>query len=568
MINAGQIVIFNLLLILFCQCLAGQQSATAANQLLEIGKQIYQQGISSDGTPVKAVVSEDVSVSGEQIACVKCHQKSGLGTSESAVIAWRISGNELYQPRRRSGAWSLNQAKQDKNSRLRSLPDNFNPDDDRVAYNDTKLARALRHGVDSSANMLSPVMPRYDLSDKDMTALITFLKSMSAQYSPGVDATSIRFATVLSDKTDPNDAAAMLDVLNKHIANHNAQTRPYRKRKNKGPFYRSELNTAYRSLELDVWSLSGDQKTWHKQLNNYYQRQPVFAILGGLVEGDWKTIHQFCEQNQIPSIFPITNFPVINKNDWYTLYFSKGAFQQGEAAASYLSTLDSVNNNTEIVQVVSDNDFARRYAQGFSETWKSARNSNFTEHVFTTQSHFIETVLDDRKTEAMIWLLWLDNEDDLVQLTQLLGARPLNGDIYLTSWDLFQTRSDQINPQVAEHLYLTFAHALPNESTPKIARLKQWLKISGIESKNIVIEDKMYFLGWMLSAVLKNMRNDFYRDYFLENFEMMREQNRAIAHFPHVSFAPGQRYIAKGSYIVKHNSVNNTLTKVSDWSWY
>ena len=560
-------IILSMVLLMHCSSVSAQYTDGDEKQLLEIGKKIYQKGVKSDNTQVQAILAGDIGASGEQIACINCHQRSGLGTLESSVISWRVSGKELFQPRRRSGAWSSTQVLQDQEPGSGSLPKNFDSGDDRPAYTDMTLAKAIREGVDSSGNNLNNVMPRYALSDNDMAALNAYLKSLSADYSPGVDETTIRFATIISDKADPVDVAAMLNVLKKLISNHNSQTRPYVKRRVSGPFYRSEMNTAYRYLALDIWRLNGDRQTWSAQLQEYYEKKPVFALLGGLIEGHWQSIHQFSEKNQIPAIFPITDLPVISDQDWYTLYFSKGAYQQGEATARYLNTLD-LDENVQVVQVFSDSNSSKRYAKGFEMFWQENTSVRLIDHEFKTVEQLRQTVLNKAKTKTTVWLLWLDDKKALAQVSDFLGAQPGNDDLYLSSWDLFKANPETINPRIAQQLYLSFSQALPHESAHKKARLKQWLKISGIESRNLVIEDKMYFLGWMLSAVLKNMRNDFYRDYFLENFEMMREQNRAIAHFPHVTFAPGQRYIAKGSYIVQHDRLKNDIKKISDWSVY
>ena len=61
----------------------------------------------------------------------------------------------------------------------------------------------------------------------------------------------------------------------------------------------------------------------------------------------------------------------------------------------------------------------------------------------------------------------------------------------------------------------------------------------------------MYFLGWMLTGVTRMMSDDFYRDYFLDTFDMMHDETYAIATYPRVSFGPGQRYASKGCFVVK-----------------
>ena len=96
--------------------------------------------------------------------------------------------------------------------------------------------------------------------------------------------------------------------------------------------------------------------------------------------------------------------------------------------------------------------------------------------------------------------------------------------------------------------------------------LKRWLKIRKIPLTNLDIQAKMYFLGWMLPGAIKNMRSEFYRDYFLESFDMMTDQTYAVAVYPRLSFGPAQRYAAKGCYIAQLGGGDEAKLKmVGDW---
>ncbi len=113
--------------------------------------------------------------------------------------------------------------------------------------------------------------------------------------------------------------------------------------------FAEEMDLSYRKLSLSVWELKGPAETWRGQLEDYYRKEPVFALLGGIAAGEWKPIHEFSEEHRIPCIFPITDFPVISETDWYTLYFSKGIYQEGEAVAHHLARMAELSEENTVI---------------------------------------------------------------------------------------------------------------------------------------------------------------------------------------------------------------------------
>ena len=92
----------------------------------------------------------------------------------------------------------------------------------------------------------------------------------------------------------------------------------------------------------------------NRQLAAYYAKNPVFAVLGGISNGSWQPIHDFCEEMRLPCLFPITDFPVVSETGWYTYYFNKGYYQEGEAVARYLNRLGNLPDKAPILQIVQD----------------------------------------------------------------------------------------------------------------------------------------------------------------------------------------------------------------------
>ncbi len=534
---------------------------------LQLGERLYREGILSDGEPVQALIAGDIFVDGRMFTCINCHQRSGLGSVEGSIVTWPINGKELFVPRRRTGAWSPAAEGHGPGAAERwSLPSQNRAVDARPPYTAETLARAMRTGVAADGRVLSQAMPRYDLEEGDMEILIHYLKNLSVNNAPGLDGETLRFATVVTDGVSPTDRDAMLSVLQAHIDARNTQTRPHLRRASQGPFYKTEQYGSYRKLALDVWELTGPPETWREQLESYYRLRPVFALLGGIGSGRWAPIHDFCEDNEIPNIFPVTDQPVVSKSDWYTLYFSRGLYQEGETAAKFLQASGKVGPDTRVIQVYRPGSEGEMLARGFQDAW-AEYGGGVPEFRQPEDNGALPATWwrGEDEQAAPVVLLWLAAED----LTEALRSQVVNQErdaMLFASASLLEGRLDLVPAGMRNILYLTYPESLPEENKYRQMALQQWLKVRGIPATNLAIQSRMYFLGWMLPDAIKHMRGEFYRDYFLESFDMMTDQDAAIAVFPRLSFGPGQRYASKGCYIVQLSGDENPeLIKVSDW---
>jgi hypothetical protein len=341
----------------------------------------------------------------------------------------------------------------------------------------------------------------------------------------------------------------MLAVLQTHIDARNTQTRPHLRRAMQGPFYKTEKFGAYRKLELDVWELQGPPESWGEQLETYYKERPVFALLGGIGSGSWEPIHRFCETHQIPDILPITDQPVVSEGNWHTLYFSKGLYQEGEAAARFLHSRFETGERPRILQLFRSGQPGEAVVHGFNENWQIAGAAPAEVVSLRLESDDVAKVLESH-TDADILLLWLQGEDlnaALTAIEQNEAAKP-SAFVSATLMDKNLTRiPENLRPRV----YLTFPYSLPDEHSKGRFIIERWLKRHDIPVTEPDIQSKMYFLGWMLPGALSYLRSEFYRDYFLEGFDMMTDQDYAIPIYPRLTFGPGQRYASKGCYIVQ-----------------
>lgn len=277
----------------------------APEQALVLGQRMYREGFLPSGEEMQATVKGDVSVPGSAFTCSSCHLRSGLGSIEGGVFTLPTNGAKLAQPL--FGKFPKIPPSERENYGLKSLPR-------RPAYTDETLAIAIRYCADPTGREFNAVMPRYDLSDRDMEILIHYLKNLSSQLSPGASDKVIHFATVITDEVRAEDREAMLLPLQNYITQHNRIALNFDTKMyvfGNGP----EMMLGYRQLSLDTWVLKGAPSTWRRQLEAYQKQKPAFALLGGISYQDWKPIHDFCETRQIPCLFPITDYPVISETD-------------------------------------------------------------------------------------------------------------------------------------------------------------------------------------------------------------------------------------------------------------
>ncbi len=517
-------------------------SGYSTEQAMRLGERMYRQGLLPSGEPMLAYVQGDIQVNGIMFSCESCHLRSGLGTAEGTIITLPTNGGKLFKPLHRGAEIDV---KPDRSN----LASPFQSQDIRPGYTDELLRNAIWAGVDSGGRELSETMPRYELEPDDMDILVYYLKNLSVDASPGVDDKTLTFATVITDDVSETDRQALLSVLQTYFEDRNAQNRHEVRRSQGGPFYKQDRYTAYRRLELLVWDLKGPAETWTDQLEAYYQEKPVFALLGGISNQNWGPIHRFSEQRKIPCLFPQTPFPAIDEPNWYTLYFSKGYYQEGEATARFLRPKND-SQPPEIVQVVRDHKDSLAFSRGFAETWRQLGQPTpptVTIGADKEKTHDFWMNIAKTYPDATL-LLWLPPED-LPSAEKYWGKNSLPKMFFSSS--LLNQKYDAIPKGLHDKSLITIPHRLPDELDSQMGFIKRWLQVRNIPETNLEIQAKGYFINWMMTGALRMMGDDFYRDYFFDVIDMMNDEIYAIANYPRLSFGPAQRYASKGCFLVE-----------------
>ena len=521
----------------------------SSQEVTQLGERLYRDGILPSGEPMMAFVKGDLPVSGTAFSCVSCHLRSGLGSVEGGVFTPPTNGAFLFQPFK---------------ILFKGLEQKYFPfPDRRPAYNDASLAEAIRSGESPAGGSLNDVMPRYLLEDDDMELLISYLKGLSAQFSPGASNTTLHFATIITDDVNLEDRTAMLAPLQQYITIKNGQANAYKKpsgRKSRlmseNMFVSKELST--RTMTLSLWILKGPKETWRTQLDDYYRKEPVFALLGGIANSEWNVIHQFSEDNRLPCLFPQTDFPVISGTDWYTLYPSKGYFQEGEAAARYLNSRDDISENRQIVQIVRDSREGKALSAGFEQTWhelerKAPVTLKLKAGEKLTES-LIERLITKEKPAAVI--IW-DGPEAKFAL-EIVSSFPKKPEMFFVSSRYLGEHFRTLPESTRDITYITypysFAQTVIRSSMGSItveddSKWSVRLNDFPVWKREQNVSNISNSITQLVTMALMDLRGHYYRDNFFDVLGMIPDQPSQT--FARLSFGPGQRYASKGCYIVQ-----------------
>jgi hypothetical protein len=537
---------------------AAPESAGASSDLIRLGERMYRSGLLPSGEPLRAQLKGNLPVPGTTFACASCHLRSGLGSFEENVHTLAINGASLYKPLipYYKGAYPLAAL--------------------RAAYTDDSLLAAIRTGKDASGRLLSETMPRYQLDDSDARILLAYLKTLSVQFSPGVTDTTISFATVVTDEVSQQERDSLLSRLNQYVNLKNNQSRLQTGR---GGNAKSRLmaenmmgskELAAKNLSLSVWVLKGAPETWRSQLEEYYRKSPVFAILGGISHSDWQPVHRFSEEHGIPCLFPITDFPTVSEADWYTLYLSKGYYQEGESAARHLA---GTLRGERVVQIVRDSPQGRALAAGFMHAWQELGQKAPVIRILPAGEVLSRDLLDQviGREEPSTLVLW-DDSTAIPALSSLAGGEHRPESVFLSARYLDKSIWS-LSDEIRDFTYLTYPFSFsptPVRSGMGKGRVQGDLKTS-LRQAEVPFKDRIQAISSLtdsltelLTSALIDLKGNYYRDGLLDVIGSMMAQNYPL--YGLVDFGAGQRYAARGCFIVQlAKGEDPQLVKISGW---
>ncbi|MDN7904563.1 c-type cytochrome [Burkholderia diffusa] len=495
------------------------------------GEAIFQRGILGSGAPLEAVHQDGVRLQGAAAACINCHRRSGLGSKEGNETIPPITWRYLVHPRAQT-AEDLD------------IPYVPGMRTDREPYTEERLARAVRDGIDPEGRQFSRLMPQYALGDADIAALTGYLKRLDRRTPSGVTDTVLHFATIVTPDADPVKRAGMLDVLQHYFADKNAfpfgTTPPLRST-------RKMMFMVNRRWELHVWELTGPPDTWRAQLTELLARQPVLAVVSGLGGRNWAPVHDFCEAEAVPCLFPNVEVPVETDHDFYSVYFSRGVLLESDLIATRI--LDEAGARPAphavktVWQVYRAGDNGERGARALAAALK-AHGIAVSNRALASGDSVARALRRLPRDDVLV--LWLRPPD----LAALARVPPATDTVFMSG--LLGGLDDTPLPTSWRGVTrIAYPFDLPEGRRVRVDYAFGWFSIRQIPMVAPQVQADTYLACGLLAETLSHLVDAFVREYLVERIQDMLERRILTGYYPRLTLAPGQRFASKGGYIVR-----------------
>jgi len=531
-------------------CLALSVACTTLpdeNASVELGKRLYRQGILASGAPSQAIVQGDVAVDGTMFTCVSCHQRSGLGAMEGGDLTPAVTGPILFAPME---------------IQRKEL---INPVVRRPAYTDETFARVMRDGIDPAGRQIDPLMPLYPLPPEDMENLIAYLKSISDEPDPGVSDTTVHLAMIIAGEVPDDLRQSAMQLTEQYVGEKNSPTRQETRRSASAPWHKDWQYESYRKYEFHRWELTGPPDGWTRQLEKAYARQPVFAVVGGLGDGEtWQPVHDFCASRQLPCVLPSGLLAPPEDQDFYSLYFNGGLAMEARALAKFLLAQGQFDPSCSVRQIHDSRLASMRAASAFEKALSgSARKIPVSSTELGPDGTLASLISDEATDGACALVLWL-GQDQLAGLGPLINRQSEGAYAYLSA-SLVPLAPTQLQGEALRRLRFVYPFNPRFEGTGD-PRLAVWAATRHIDMSYPMLQTNVFFALNLGLDALVSLRGNFSRDYFLEKMEHMVDRMLFNPAYDHKSLAPGQRFISKGAYIVSPpTAAGEKPVAISDW---
>ncbi len=489
------------------------------------GKSLFLHGVLSSGEHVTGKLGpEGVELTGAVAACARCHGPRGRGTGEGGVVAPNIQASRLFAPvssaNPSTGQW------------------------ERPAYDDRSLAEAIRRGVSSSGRVLGPVMPRFELSEQDLEALIAYLHQLGDDRDPGVheERLVLGAALPLSGKLAPmgEDVRAVLSAVFEEV---NQQ----------GGLFGRRLELRVEDDSLTVAGRDGTGRLLDLG---------VFALVGNVRTGP-RASDARLEAEEVPLVAPVgLSDAHPEKGGQMIFYVYPGPELQARVAVQHVHGSWNRRRAEPVLAVLHPlNDSGEAWARG-------ARTEALRREWPLPRVHTYDPGGFDA-AEAARWLEGIRAEAVLfsgtaAELSALLAERsPASGRIPIYASGLPAHPVEAGNAAAWGQVRFIQPSPPTEGNDPGLQEFEAFLRRHGLAPRNLASQMSAYASARLLVEALRRSGADVSRAGLVSALESFQDVDTGVS--GPVTFGTQGRVGIRGGFIVRLDAGSRQVTPVSDW---
>jgi hypothetical protein len=282
--------------------------------------------------------------------------------------------------------------------------------------------------------------------------------------------------------------------------------------------------------------------------------------LSGLAASNWAPVHEFCEENAVPCLFPNVEVPVVAEHDFYPMYFSKGVLLEAELIAQDILKKDEHPPAVEQLYRAGDSGGAAAAALS-AELGKRGIKVHDVVLAAGANGRKLTAALHDAVALGKPMVLWLRPAD----LAALAKVRMGSADAYLSGL-MGGLEKSPLPAGWRERAHMAYPFDLPEKRGVRLDYPRGWFAYRRIPVVAEQVQTDTFLACSLLADVLNRMADNFSRPYLVEQLQMMLEHRLITGYYPRLSLASNQRFASKGGYLVHfRDGTGNAVVAESDW---
>lgn len=503
------------------------------------GKKIYLKGEDEGGEITALLGGSDTEVPASTFACATCHGLKGEGTNEGGLQAPALVWSALAAP----GTSALTRQ-------------------EREAYTEATLVRALRAGLDASRGRLHPGMPRYRMSDEQAASLVAYLKKLGREVETGVSETTIKVGAALPLS---GSLAQVGEDIKATLAASFAEANE------RGDIYG-------RRFELVVADSRGDLEGTRAATRTLIERDGVFALAGSYEPREGIAADEFLRQSEVPLVGPVTLSPYLTMPPNRFVFYLLPTFNEQARSLVDFIAAQSPNERATVAPALGKDrqgaTVARKtraaviHVNGALETGAlaslQAQARLRSVEIVSEQSYEAGRFNAARAVETLArtraeYVFFFGSAQEIVACAREMERAGLKTSL-VSSVMMLGGGAFELPPSVAARTFLSYPSALPNQED--FAEFLSVMQRRGVPLRSPAFQTIAYAAAKTLIEATKLSSRELSRHTLINALEGLRGYRTGVV--PPLSFSPNRRVGVEGSYVVGIDLVNKRYTALSE----